>query len=150
MMHAHRHGLILALVLAVGAFAFYGCRGHGFGHPSPEKMYKMLGWHLNDVLDDLDVDQPQRDQINAIKDRLWGEWRAMHDKSKAHKQELLAMWRSDNPDKAAVRAHADEHHAQMRAFGDKVADAVLEIHGILTPAQRAKAADMLEKHLTDL
>lgn len=142
-------GLFLGLALAVGAGAFAGCRGHGFGKPDPERMYKMLSWHVDDVLDDLKVDQSQRDKIKVIKDRLWNEWRAMHDKSKSHKQDLLTQWRSANPDPAVLRAHVDGHAEQMRTMGQKLADAVLEIHGILTPEQRTQVADLVEKHLTD-
>jgi Spy/CpxP family protein refolding chaperone len=143
------YGFLLALCLAVGAAAFAGCRGHHFGKPSPERIYKMLSWHVDDALDALEVDSVQRGRIKAIQDRLFGEWRAMHDKSKTHKKDLLSQWRSDNPDPAAFRAHAAEHADQMRALGQKVADAVVELHGVLTPEQRGRVADLIEEHLTE-
>ena len=48
---------------------------------------------------------------------------------------------------AQVHALVDGRADAVKAYADEVADAVLQVHGILTPAQRAQVSAKLQQHL---
>ena len=46
-----------------------------------------------------------------------------------------------------MHALVDGRADAMKAFADEVADAVLQVHGILAPAQRAQIGEKLQQRL---
>jgi periplasmic protein CpxP/Spy len=123
-------------VLLSGFRGHGGCGGHG-GHGDPARMQQMIGAHIDDVLDDLQATPEQRTRILAVKDRLLAEAKALHAGGDIHRQ-LLAQWDAPQPDVAAVHAMVDQRADAMKAFAHHVADGLAEVHGLLTPEQRAK------------
>ncbi len=62
---------------------------------------------------------------------------------------MLAQWQAEQPDASQVHAIVDGRADAMRKFADEVADAVLQVHGILTPDQRAIVTKKIQRHMEE-
>jgi periplasmic protein CpxP/Spy len=139
-------------VLGIGGIALLGAfrpGGPGHGHGDPARMEQRIGRHLDQVLDDIDATPEQRQQILAVKDRLLEKGKALHGGRREAMKDLLAQWQSPTLDPAAVHAKIDARAKEMQAFAHEAADALVEVHGILTPAQREKVARKWQRHTAE-
>ena len=135
-------GLAAVFVLAAGFRG--GCGGH---RHDPASIDRMVTSHLEDALDDLDATPAQRTQVTALKDRLLQKGAALRQGSQETRRELVAQWDSASPDRAKVHALIDARIDAMRAFAHEAADAAVDLHGILTPEQRAKISKKIHRHM---
>jgi protein CpxP len=138
------------LLLGVGlvtltAFRGGGCfRGHG--HRDPAQMTAFVTNRVEDVLDDVDATPDQRAKILAMKDRMLDAAKAVHQDQGATHEALLDAWKSDaQPDAAKLHALVDQRADEMRKLAHEAVDAGIEVHGILTPDQRAKLTKKIER-----
>jgi len=116
---------------------------------SPEKMQKLISYQVNDVLDDLDVTDAQRKQVNGIASEVSKDMMARH---KQHKQEHLALLRELETQEAnPQRLHAllDQKLDELREMSHQRLDDLLRVNAILTPAQRAKLLALAREHLEE-
>ncbi|MCP3922808.1 MAG: hypothetical protein GY714_09510 [Desulfobacterales bacterium] len=134
------------LVLSI-AFVVSGCRKKTFHNP--ERMRSMVSWHIDDVLDDIDATEEQTVKINAIKDRILDTIIAKHKAGKAEKLKAVNIWESENPDMTKIYAKIDKKTIEKKKMAYMIADALKEIHGILTNEQRAIIGKELRERLTD-
>jgi periplasmic protein CpxP/Spy len=135
---------VLALVaIGLGALTLTAFRHHH----DPAQMEQRLTKRVEKMLDEVQATDAQRQQILAIKDKLVADGKALHATRADTRQKLLALWNSDQPDAAQVHALVDGRADAMKAFADEVADAILQVHGILTPAQRAQVGAKVQQHL---
>lgn len=135
-------GLAAALVLATG---FRG--GCGSGHAEPAHLDRMVTSHLEDALEDVDATPAQKTQVMALKDRLLQQGAALRQGGQETRRQLLAQWDSAAPDRTAVHALIDARIDAMRAFAHQAADAGMDLHGILTPEQRAKISRKIHRRM---
>lgn len=139
------------LVAAAGIVALAGFRGgcgghgHGPGGHDPEQIAAFVTNRVDDALDDLDATPDQRVRIHAVKDRMLAAAAKAHDGRRADHDVILAEWKADSPDRAKLHALVDERVEAMRALAHEAVDAGVEVHGILTPEQRAKLARKAER-----
>ena len=137
--------LLTALVVvafATGALALTAARSHG-----PARMDRFLTHRVEDMLDDVHATDAQRQQVLGIKDKLVADGKALHAGQSDVKSQLLAQWQADKPDAARVHALVDGRADAMKSFAGEVADAILQVHDILTPEQRAVVTKKLERRL---
>jgi periplasmic protein CpxP/Spy len=141
----------LPLLAAVAAgFVFLSGFGGGCGrHRShdPAQVNAMVTERLDEALSDLDATPAQRDRLHAIKDRLLANVQDLHAGQDAARAEVLAQWKSDQPDAARLHALVDARIDALRAVAHQAVDAGVEAHGILTPEQRAKVTAKIERHV---
>ena len=136
----------LALVgLAAGALTLTAFR---HSH-DPAHLDRMVANRVADLLDDVAATDAQRQQIQAIVDKVVADGKALHATHQGTHKELLALWQADQPDAASVHSIIDARAATMKAFADEVADAMIQVHGILTPEQRAKVTKKLSRHMQE-
>jgi periplasmic protein CpxP/Spy len=138
--------LVTALTLVavgVGGLTLTAFRGH---HGDPAHLDQMVEKRLTKMLDTAQATDAQRQQITAIKDKVLADGKALRAAHQGTHQQLLALWKSDQPDVAQVHALVDARADAMKKFADEVADAMIQVHGILTPDQRAKVADQIQQH----
>jgi Spy/CpxP family protein refolding chaperone len=129
-------------VLALAAFKGGGGHGHGFGHEG------FFGARIDDMLEEVDATPQQREQVRAIADRLREKGRALRaERDQSEHAALVAQWEQGNLDRARLLAHVNERAERMKAFGQDVADAMIEVQNILTPEQRAKVAEKMRRHM---
>jgi len=135
-------GLAAVFVLATGFRG--GCGGH---RHDPASIDRMVTSHLEDALDDLDATEAQKAQVMVIKERLLQQGGALRQGSQESKRELVAQWDSAAPDRARVHALIDARIDAMRAFAHQAADAGVDLHGILTPEQRARISKKIHRRM---
>lgn len=106
-----------------------------------EKRQEWLSKKIDQVLQRIQATPEQTQQIHAIRDRVFAE----RPKQADERGEFIQFWREDNPDPARIHAQVDERAEARRVWANQIADALVEIHGILTPEQRSQVADMLQE-----
>ncbi len=140
-------GVAAAIALGFVALTGFhgGCGAHGHGSRDPAQMAAFVTDRVDDALDDLDATPEQRTRIHAVTDRLLADVqkaRAGHEEVHAA---LLAEWKADAPDAKKLHGLVDERIEAFRAIAHEAVDAGVEVHGILTPAQREKVAKKAER-----
>jgi Spy/CpxP family protein refolding chaperone len=147
-----RKTLATGLAVAVVATGFVlltgfrgGCGGHG-GH-DPARMAAFVTDHVDDALDDIDATPEQRAKIHAVKDRLLARGQALREGRAQTHAEVLAQWKSETPDAAKLHAMVDERFEAMRALAHEAVDSGVEVHGTLTPEQRAELTEKIERRM---
>ena len=135
-------GLAALFALATGFRG--GCGGH---RHDPAAIDRMVTSHLEDALDDFEATPAQKAQVMTLKDRLLQQVVVLRQGSQETKKELLAQWDSASPDRARVHALIDARVDAMRAFAHEAADAAVDLHGILTPEQRAKISKKIHRRM---
>ncbi len=136
-------GLLLAAGFAAGCH-----RGPGGWHRDPAEVTKRVNERVDDVLDRLDATAAQREKIHGIADRLVADGLKLRGDHAAVRGELLAAWKAETVDRAKLHALVDQRIEALRAFAHEAADGVADAHDVLTPAQRAKVAERLEKRMS--
>jgi Spy/CpxP family protein refolding chaperone len=136
--------VVAGLVLLTGFRG--GCGGHGH---DPARIERAVAAHLEDALDDLKATGPQRAEVVALKDRLLKDGQALAAGQREAKRELLAQWDAEKPDAGKVHALVDARVDALRAFAHEAADAALQLHGILTPEQRAQVSRKIHRRVDD-
>jgi Spy/CpxP family protein refolding chaperone len=136
------------LLLAVGLVTLTAFSGGGWCHRGardPAQVAAMVTNHVEDALDDLNATPDQRRAILAVKDRMLADAQAVHADQKATHDAFLAAWKSDAPDTTALHALVDRRVDEMRKLAHEAVDAGIEVHGILTPDQRARLTKKIER-----
>ncbi|MEZ4464483.1 MAG: hypothetical protein R3F43_08240 [bacterium] len=108
-------------------------------------MKKFIDFRLNDMLDDLEADAGQRDRIFAVKDGLVQSAEQVFEGRGELHTALLDQWSTEKPDAATVHRLIDERIDELRGWPTEAADAGLQLHGILTPKQRAAVAQQVRE-----
>jgi Spy/CpxP family protein refolding chaperone len=143
-------GAAAVLALALGFVALTGFGGGGCGHRGgpgrdPAQMAAFVNGRVDDLLDDVDATPDQRTKIHAVADRMLAEAQALHkDRGQVH-DTVLAEWKAETPDKARLHALVDARADELRKLAHDAVDAGVEIHDVLTPAQREKLAKKAER-----
>ncbi len=136
---------VLAGLVLLAGFAG-GCAAHR--HPrDPAEVAAFVSSHLDDALDNVDATASQRQQIHAIVDKLVQDGVKLHAAQADARKELLAQWDSAQPDRAGISSLIDQRIDALRAFAHEAADAAVDVHGVLTPEQRAKVSKKIHRHM---
>jgi len=134
----------LAAIAVLAAFRG-GCGGHSHGR-DPAEVAAFVTDRVDDGLDDLDATPEQRQRIHAVKDRLLAEGMKLRGTRGETHREILAQWDSAQPDAARLHALVDARIEEVRAIAHQGVDAAVEVHGVLTPEQRARVSRKLHRH----
>jgi len=129
-----------AILMVAGAVAY--CRP--WKHKSPEERAE---WLTKRITKELDLNDGQKQTLAKIKEDLLAKHKADKPSRDAEFQEMLALVRSDNLDKAKLADLKKRHLASREQMETLFLDKAAEFHKVLTPAQRTKAADELAKHM---
>ena len=140
--------LLTALALALiagGTLGLTAFRHHG----DPARMEAFVTHRVDDLLDDVHATDAQRQQILAIKDKLVADLKTLRASHQDVHKQFLAQWQADRPDAASIHALIDQRASAMKGFADEVADAMIQVHGILTPDQRAQITKKMQRHMNE-
>ena len=134
---------------------FMGRGGH-HGHHGPKGVDggehgDRVAKHVDKLCEQVTCTAEQATQLTAT---LAGAREARHEAREQHDQPdftaFAELFRADTLDAAKLRASMDaakaEHDARKAERGKQMGAVVAEIHGILTPEQRAIVANMIEQH----
>lgn len=141
----------ITIAAALSAFVLLSAFGPGrFGcGGTPEERFDRAQSHLHDRLsdrlDDLEATEAQRARISQIERALFDDARPLVLQNPEVKRELLTELRGDAPDAAKLHGLVDARAAAYTAFAHRLVDAAVEVHGLLTPAQRARINAALDE-----
>jgi Spy/CpxP family protein refolding chaperone len=130
-------------VVSAGAAVAFGSGGAGFRHGI---MKRMVAAAIDEALDGAQVTPEQRARIHAVRDRVFATVETQRTSRHAHLEEALRLFESDRPDPAALEALHRTAEAERAQVRQAVHDALVEVHGILTPDQRRAIADYVRAH----
>lgn len=134
----------LAVVGGVAVAAARHTRGGGWRH-DPAAIERHLEDRFDRVLDRLDASDAQREQAREIVKRFAPDLKSLREHHEATHEELEALWRGESLDPAALRGLVDRKLEEARGVGYKLADALAELHALLSPAQREQLADLAQE-----
>ena len=127
-------------LLAAGALAFGGPHGGGHRGRGHERM-------VEHVLEAAGADEAQREQIQEILGEVHRESRAeRRERRVALYARVLEILAAEPVDAAALEALRLEHQAEMNAKMEQMTQALVAAANVLTPEQRAAAAEAMESH----
>jgi Spy/CpxP family protein refolding chaperone len=137
------------LIALAGAAGLIALAGFGrCGHPNPHDPAQVSAFvtdRVDDALDDLNATDAQRQQVHAVANRLLAKGLELRKDGEPVHAEVLAQWQSTTPDRARLHALVDQRIDALRAFAHEAVDAGIEVHGILTPEQRARVEKKVER-----
>ena len=138
-------GIIAGALVTLGATAaaLVGGRAwaHGPGGPHMGMMKRMISAALDEALAQANVTGEQRTAIHAARDRAFAAVASNMPDRRAHREQMLALFEGDRLDAAQlVAAHAQMEH-QRQAIHAAVAQAIVDVHAVLTPEQRRVVAN---------
>ncbi len=141
------------VALAAGALALttawaQGPGMHGPGGPGLHAgmMRRMVSAALDEALDQANVTPAQRSAIHASRDRAFAAVAADRPDRRAHRDQVLALFESDQLDAAQLQTLHAQMQQRHQAIQAAVSQAIVEIHDTLTPAQRKIVAEYVRTH----
>jgi Spy/CpxP family protein refolding chaperone len=130
----------VGLITSVVAFA------HGGGSGRPAVMKRFVSAMIDDALAPANLTAEQRTQVYAARDRAFAAVEAHRQNRRAHLEEALALFEADTIDPGRVTAFRTQHEAEHRQVADAISQALVDVHDVLTPAQRKAVADYVRAH----
>jgi Spy/CpxP family protein refolding chaperone len=128
--------IVLICVFISGALIFTGCRSHS--HQSKAEFM------VDYIAETLDLNDPQRDQLDGIKEEFIAKAQEMHAKQQIMHTEFMAELRKAEIDQVKVKDLIDQKRAQMDEIIDLAVVRLSEFHQTLSPEQREKLVAKLE------
>jgi Spy/CpxP family protein refolding chaperone len=145
---------VLALATGgMGLFSLGAWRVHaqgGFpGHRPHLMARRFIDFMVNEKLNEIGATEAQKEKVREVKDRLLNDGRALRESHAALREKVLLLLAQDHPDAAQLKALIRERTEALSRFGDETADAIVEIHGTLTPEQRQKLLASARAHFDE-
>lgn len=105
------------------------------------------GGHLEHMLDWVSATDAQRTQIDAIMKAARDELKPQREAAGKLHAQMLALYGATNVDAAAVEALRVQISQQHDAASKRMSQASIEAARVLTPEQRAKLVEILQKRM---
>ncbi len=138
-----RHILLPAFALILGTSLVSAQPGndhHGMGMMDPQKMADRM---TEKLAKELSLNADQKTKLHQIFAEGMGQMKDMHP-GEMH-QEFMKQMRSGSVDTAALNKDFAARQAKMREMYSMHLKHFAELHAVLTPEQRTKLADFMEK-----
>lgn len=131
----------MLMAVAVSSVGMSACGGGARG----ERLEKMVQWRVDDALDELDATAAQRERVQALTRDTLAAARPLGEQAQAARTTLIAEWKSSKPDSTRVHQLVDAQLESVRAFAHQLVDRAVEVHQLLTPAQRDQISGRLDR-----
>lgn len=133
-----KKGLTISLICVFisAALVFTGCRSHS-AHGKAEFM-------VDYIAETLDLKDPQRAQLDEIKEEFLAKAKEMHAKKEAMHAELMAELRKEEIDQQRMKELIAQKQEQMAEIMDLAVVRLADFHRTLTPDQKEKLVAKLE------
>ena len=129
--------IALVAVMGLGSALFVGChhRGHDRG----------AAFMMDYMAEALDLNEDQQAMANAYKDEIMAKVKGMHSEKQRMHDEIKAQLAGEAIDRVRVKALIAEHRDGMDEVVDMIVNRVADLHATLSPDQRTKLVNKLEK-----
>ena len=133
-----KKGLTIALICVFisGALVFTGCRSHS--HQG--KVEFMVDY----ISETLDLTDPQREQLDGIKEEFMAKAKEMHAQKEAMHTEFMAELRKEEISRENLNDLIAQKRANMDEFINLALDRLVEFHKSLSTEQREKLVAKIE------
>ena len=140
---------ILGVVAVLGVGLVASVAAVAYGHAGGGRhgvMKRVVAATIDEALDQAQVTPEQRASVHASRDRVFVALEEHRRARLARLEEALALFEADRMDPARVADSLSRHEAEHRRMADAIAQAITEVHAVLTPAQRTAVADWVRAH----
>jgi len=134
--------VILATIALGGVIAGFGYARHGSGWISPEKK---ADWLVEIASKELDLSTDQKAKLNQIKDEVLAKMQTFRGLREGLREEVLSQVRKESVDQQKLNQLLGEKEAQIKEMRTFLVAKFAEFHGMLTPEQRLKLAEGLDR-----
>jgi hypothetical protein len=133
-----KKGLSIALigVFIAGALVFTGCRSHS--HQG------RVEFMVDYIAETLDLTDPQREQLDGIKEEFMAKAIEMHAQKEAMHAEFMAELRKEDLSQENLKGLIAQKRAQMDEMIDLALARLVEFHKTLSTEQREKLVAKIE------
>jgi protein CpxP len=128
---------VIAACIVIG-----GCARRHFLSKSPEKRAEFIVKRLTRTLD---LTKEQVERLNTIKDEILARSRNFKSDRKALFNQAIALVKSDKLDKNALNNWISRREQIRNELKPFIVDKIIEFHDMLTPEQKNKLAEKMEK-----
>jgi Spy/CpxP family protein refolding chaperone len=128
--------------LIISGILLAGCGPRHFFCATPEERAAMI---VKKITCDLKLTKEQVEKVNKIKDEILARTKDLRDEREAVHKEFMDLVKSDKLDKNKLTVFVNKREDKIRALKPFFIDKMVEFHNILTPEQRVKAAEKMEK-----
>ena len=143
----------VGLVVLGTAFAFGASRGQSGWCGSHSGSFSPVHWgkhgggqHRMDIIAEvLDLDGVQKDKLQGVHNTMKEARQAFAQVRLQTIDEVLGLVTSDTLDQNQIQQIVKRHQSLVDTFAPQVTAKIAEFHAILTPAQKSKAAEFIEK-----
>ena len=143
----------VGLVVLGTAFAFGASKGHSGWCGSHSGSFSPAHWgkhydgkHRMDIIAEvLDLDDAQKEKLQGVHSAMMEARQSFREVRLQTIDEVLGLVTSDTLDQNQVQQIVKRHQSIVDNFAPKVTAKVADFHAVLTPAQKSKAAEFIEK-----
>jgi len=128
------------IIFGVNALRYQYKKRYVWG--GPEKRAEYI---INKLTRKLDLTKDQQEKVNKIKDEILTRTKTIRNDRAALREELTSLIKSEKLTKDMVDKFIDKRKSKMDEIRPFFVEKFIEFHNILTPEQRAKLADKLER-----
>jgi protein CpxP len=134
----------LAVILFLTASSIFagGCIKRRILCSTPEER---ADFFVSRIASSLDLTKEQVDKVNKIKDELLARTKTSSGERETTYKELIEMVKNDKLNRDSVENFINKREAKMKELKPFIIDKIVEFHYILTPEQRNKVAEKLDK-----
>jgi Spy/CpxP family protein refolding chaperone len=133
-----KKGLTIAIICVsiAAALVFTGCRS--------DSHQGKVEFMVDYIAETLDLTDPQREQLDGIKEEFMAKAKEMHAEKEAMHDEFMAELRKEQIDRQRIKELISQKRSQMDEIIDLAVVRLAEFHSTLTPEQREKLVAKLE------
>lgn len=148
--HRHRRAAIIAVLgLSLGGLAYAAapehCGGPGMRHGNPEQMQKMMQSRLEKMLQEINATEAQKSQLKPLAEQAFAEMKIQRKAMGNDHDELRKLFSQNTVDAAQLETLRTAKIKVMDDSSRKLTALVAEASRILTPEQRLKLVEKMEK-----
>ena len=129
---------IAIIVVVTGAMVLTGCHRHR----SPEER---IAHKFDHVASHLDLNEEQTVKLDAVKNEILRARNEVRNEHQGLFDEAIVQVQGNQLDQTKVLQLIDQHHNLMNQVAPQVVAKVAEFHATLTPEQKTKAVEQLER-----
>mgnify|MGYP001825806250 FL=1 len=123
-------------VFIAGALVFTGCRSHSH--------LGRVDFMVDYIAETLDLSDPQREQLDGIKEEFMAKAKEMHAQKEAMHAEFMAELRKEDISQENLKGLIAQKRAQMDEMIDLALARLVEFHNTLSTEQREKLVAKIE------
>jgi len=129
-------------LLVISGLLIAGCGPRRFFCATPEDRAAMI---VKKMTRDLDLTKEQVDRVNRIKDEILAKTKPLRDERESVHQQVKALVTGATLDRNAVNKFISGREDKIRALKPFFVDKIVEFHALLTPEQRNRVAEKMDK-----